>query len=138
MTATNETGSTAAAQIDDQLARLPEDQRLALEALRRTIRSAAPEAVEAISYGAPAFKYRGRPLVSYGAAKQHLSLYVMSPAVILAHQEEIKAYDTSKGTIRFTPDAPLPDALVTKLVKARMAETDATATRPGRALESVR
>jgi uncharacterized protein YdhG (YjbR/CyaY superfamily) len=129
MMASNETASTAAAEIDAQLVRLPEDQRLALESLRRTIRAAAPQAVEAISYGAPAFKYRGRPLVSYGAAKQHLSLYVMSPAVIVAHQDEIKAFDTSKGTIRFTPGAPLPDALVTKLVKARMAETDASATK---------
>jgi uncharacterized protein YdhG (YjbR/CyaY superfamily) len=128
MAATNDTAN-AAAEVDAQLARLPEDQRVALESLRQSIRSAAPQAIEAVSYGAPAFKYLGRPLVSYGATKHHLSLYVMSPAVIVAHQDEIKAYDTSKGTIRFTPDAPLPDALVTKLVKARMAETDASANR---------
>ncbi len=120
---------TATAEIDAFLAPLPGDQRAALQGLRDTIRAAAPEAVEAISYGAPAFKYRGRPLVSYGAAKHHCALYVMSPAVMDAHRDEIKSYDTSKGTIRFTPDAPLPEALVTTLVKARMAETDASTNR---------
>lgn len=123
------TSATATAEINALLAKLPDEVRRALDALRQAIRSAAPEAIEAFSYGAPAFKYRGRPLVSYNAAKHHCSLYVMSPAVIDAHRGELGAYDTSKGTIRFTPDAPLPEALVTKLVKARMAETDASRTR---------
>ncbi len=113
--------------IDIVLAALPEDARKALEALRRTIAAAAPEAVETISYGVPAFKYRGRPLVSFAAAKNHCSFYVQSPAVMDAHRGELAAYDTSKGTLRFAPDAPPPDALITKLVEARMAETDATA-----------
>ncbi len=113
--------------IDIVLAALPEDARKALEALRRTITAAAPEAVETINYGVPAFKYRGRPLVSFAAAKNHCSFYVQSPAVMEAHRDELAAYDTSKGTLRFAPDAPPPDALITKLVKARMAETDATA-----------
>jgi uncharacterized protein YdhG (YjbR/CyaY superfamily) len=121
--------ATASAEIDAHVATLPEDVRLALDALRQTIRSAAPEAVEAFSYGAPAFKYRGRPLVSYNAAKHHCSLYVMSPAVVVSHRDELGAFDTSKGTIRFTPDAPLPKALVTKLVRARMAETNGSRTR---------
>ena len=114
-------------EIDNVLAALPEDARTALEALRRTITAAAPEAVESISYGVPAFKYRGRPLVSFGAAKNHCSFYVQSPTVMEAHREELASFDTSKGTLRFTPGAPPPDALVTKLVRARMAETDATA-----------
>ena len=113
--------------IDKVLAALPDDARTALEALRRTIAAAAPEAVESISYGVPAFKYRGRPLVSFGAAKNHCSFYVQSPAVMEAHRDELAAYDTSKGTLRFVPTASPPAALVTKLVKARMAETDATA-----------
>jgi uncharacterized protein YdhG (YjbR/CyaY superfamily) len=125
----DKTTASATAEIDAHLASLPEDLRLALDALRRMIRSASPEAVEAFSYGAPAFKYRGRPLVSYNAAKHHCSLYVMSPAVIDAHRDELGAFDTSKGTIRFTPNAPMPEALVTKLVKARMVETDASRTR---------
>jgi uncharacterized protein YdhG (YjbR/CyaY superfamily) len=69
--------------------------------------------------------------VSFGAAKGHCSFYVQSPAVMDAHRDELASYHTSKGTVRFAPDAPLPDALVAKLVRARMAETDATAT-PGR------
>ena len=114
-------------EIDNVLAALPEEHRSALEALRRTIAAAAPDAVESISYGVPAFKYRGRPLVSFAAAKNHCSFYVQSPAVMEAHGDELASYDTSKGTLRFAPDAPPPAALVTKLVKARMAETDATA-----------
>jgi uncharacterized protein YdhG (YjbR/CyaY superfamily) len=114
-------------EIDKALAPLPEDARSSLEALRRTIGAAAPDAVEAISYGVPAFKYRGRPLVSLGAAKNHCSFYVQSPAVMDAHHDELASYDTSKGTIRFRPGAPPPDSLITKLVRARMAETDAAA-----------
>ena len=114
-------------EIDNVLAALPEDARTALEALRRTIAAAAPEAVESISYGVPAFKYRGRPLVSFGAAKNHCALYVQSPAVMEAHRDELASYDTSKGTLRFAAGAPPPDALVTKLVQARIAETDASA-----------
>lgn len=123
------TGTTPAPEIDAYLANIPDDMRAALEWLRQTIRAAAPEAVEAMSYGAPAFRYQGRPLVAFGAAKAHCSLYVMSPAVTEAIHEELEPYDTSKGTVRFTPDALLPDALVTKLVKARMAETDVAAKR---------
>ena len=63
--------------------------------------------------------------MSFGAGKQHCSFYVQSPAVLDAHRDELAAYETSKGTIRFTPDKPPPAALVTKLVKARIAETDA-------------
>jgi uncharacterized protein YdhG (YjbR/CyaY superfamily) len=113
------------AEIDTFLGRLPPEMRNALEELRRTIASAAPEAVEAIGYGVPAFKYRGRPLVSFGAGKSHCSFYVQSPAVMDAHRDELAGHDTAKGTIRFPPDKPLPARLVTKLVKARIAETDA-------------
>jgi uncharacterized protein YdhG (YjbR/CyaY superfamily) len=116
-------------QIDAILAALPPDQRAALQSLRQTIAAAAPEAVEAISYALPAFKYRGRPLVSYGASRGHIAFYCMSPAAMDAHKELLTGYDTSKGTIRFQPDKPLPDALVTTLVKARVAETDAAAKR---------
>jgi uncharacterized protein YdhG (YjbR/CyaY superfamily) len=116
---------SASVRIDAFLAGLSEDFRRVLQALRMTIAAAAPEAVEAISYANPAFKYRGRPLVSYGAATNHCSLYVMSPAVMDAHHDELAAFETSKGTIRFQPSGPLPDDLVTRLVRARIAETDA-------------
>ena len=112
-------------EIDKYLSGLPEAMRTALQHLREMIRTAAPEADEAISYSLPAFKYRGHPLVSYGAATNHCSFYVMSPAVMEAMKNDLDALDTSKGTIRFSPSKPLPKALVTKLVKARIAETDA-------------
>ena len=117
--------------VDAFLAALPAEMGTALENLRRAIGVAAPGAEETINYGVPAFKYRGRPLVSFGAAKSHCSFYVQSLAVMDAHRDELASYDTSKGTVRFAPDSPPPDALVAKLVRARMAETDATA-KPGR------
>lgn len=122
----NETA--ASARIDEILAALPEDQRTALQSLRETIAAAAPEAVEAISYSLPAFKYRGRPLVSFGAAKSHVAFYVMSPAAMVAHKDLLAGYDTTKGAIRFKPEQPLPADLVTTLVKERLAETDTAAT----------
>ena len=116
---------SGSAEVDAFLAALSEEDRTALQALRRTIAAAVPDAVESISYGVPSFKYRGRPLVSFGAGKNHCAFYVQSPAVMDAHRDELAAYDTSKGTVRFAPDAPLPDALVTKLVRARIDEIDA-------------
>lgn len=114
----------AANEVDDYLAKLPEEARAALEKLRKTIRAAAPKATEGFSYGIPAFKLHGRPLVSYAALKNHCSFFPMSPAVIEAHPKELEPYDTSKGTIRFSVDKPLPAALVRKLVKARIAESE--------------
>ena len=110
--------------IDAALAARPDEQRRALQGLREAIAAAAPDAIEAMSYGAPAFRYRDHPLVSFNAAKHHCALYVMSPAVITAHAADLEGFDTTKGAIRFTPDRPLPDELVAKLVRARVAETD--------------
>ena len=121
---------TATAEIDAILAGLPADQRAALQHLRETIAAVAADAVEAMSYGAPAFRYRGHPLVSYAAAKAHCAFYVMSPQVIVDHAADLDGFDTSKGTIRFTPDEPLPAKLVAKLVRARMAESDERWGRP--------
>ena len=112
------------AEVDAYLARLPDDARATLEILRRTIRAVAPEASEALSYGVPAFKMK-RPIVSFGAGKNHLALYVLSTAVMEAHRGDLKGYDTSAGTVRFAVDEPLPAALVEKLVKARIAENEA-------------
>jgi len=119
----------APASVEDYLAALPEGPRAALAKLRKTIKSAAPEAIEAISWGMPAFKYRGRPLVGYAAFRDHCSFFPMSTRVMEAHQEELGAFRTSKGTIRFAPDRPLPAALVRKLVKERLAENAARASR---------
>ena len=113
----------AAKEVDEYLAKLPEEARTALEKLRKTIKAAAPEATETISYGMPAFKLHGS-LGGFAAFKNHCSFFPMSPAVMDAHRKELEPYDTSKGTIRFPADKPLPAALVRQLVKARMAESE--------------
>jgi uncharacterized protein YdhG (YjbR/CyaY superfamily) len=110
------------ADVDAYLATLPTDKRTALQKLRTTIAAAAPAAEQGFSYGLPAFRLRGRPLVCYGASAKHCSLHPMSPAVIRAHAADLEGYELSKGTIRFVPETPLPTALVKRLVKARMAE----------------
>ena len=107
--------------IDEYLAPLSDEKRIALEKLRRAIRSAAPEAEECISYRVPAFRLGGRMLVAFGAAANHCAFYPGARPVE-AHKDELKAYDTSKGTIRFQADGPLPARLVRKLVKTRIAE----------------
>jgi len=117
----------AKAKIHAYLAGLPADQRAALQSLRQTIAAAAPEAEESLSYGVPAFRYRGRPLVSYVAAKAHCSFYPMSPKVLDDHRAELTGFDLAKGTVRFEPDHPVPADLVTRMVRARIAETDADA-----------
>jgi uncharacterized protein YdhG (YjbR/CyaY superfamily) len=116
---------TPTAQIDATLAALPADQRDALQTLRQTIAAAAPEAAEAISYGMPAFRYRGRALVSYAAFKAHCSLFPMSSSLIEGHRAELSGFATAKGTLRFTPEHPLPDDLVAQIVRERMAQIDA-------------
>jgi uncharacterized protein YdhG (YjbR/CyaY superfamily) len=107
--------------IDEYLAPLSNEKRAALEKLRRAIKSAAPKAEECISYQIPAFRLGGRLLVAFGAAANHCAFYPGS-APVEAHKEELKAYDTSKGTIRFQSATPLPATLVRKLVKTRIAE----------------
>jgi uncharacterized protein YdhG (YjbR/CyaY superfamily) len=118
-------------QIDRMLAVFPEDKRAALQRLRETIAAAAPDAVEGISYGLPAFRYRDRPLVSYNATKTHCAFFPMSPAVLDRHRDELAGFDLAKGTIRFTPDRPIPAGIVATIVRQRMAETDAAAAAKG-------
>jgi uncharacterized protein YdhG (YjbR/CyaY superfamily) len=110
--------------IDEYLAALSADQRAALAALRRTIRAAAPEVEECISYQLAAFRHRGRMLVAIGAAQTHCAFYLMSSSTLRAFASELVEYDTSKGTIRFPPDKPLRPSLLRKLVKARIAENE--------------
>jgi uncharacterized protein YdhG (YjbR/CyaY superfamily) len=109
--------------VDEYLARVPEPARGTLKKIRTTIRSAAPpEATEIISYGIPAFKYKG-VLVWFAAFSSHCSLFPTA-AVIEKFKTELKAFSTSKGTIKFPTDKPLPAALVRKMVKARVAQIE--------------
>ena len=110
--------------IDAYLAGVPPEQRAALEALRATIRAIVPDAQETISYGLPTFRWHGN-LVAFGAAKAHCALYPMSGDLIAANAEALAGFSTSKGAIRFQPDAPIPDALIRRIVETRMAENKA-------------
>ena len=107
--------------IDEYLAPLSKEKRVALEKLRKAIKSAAPKAEECISYGIPGFRLNGKLLVSFGAAEKHCAFYPGSYP-LKANQDELKAYSISKGTIRFAVDSSLPAALVRKLVRSRIAE----------------
>ena len=102
--------------IDEYLAALSADKRAVLERLRKTIKAAAPKAEECISYQLPAFRLNGKMLVAFGATAKHCAFYPMSSSTVKAHEDDLKDYDTSKGTIRFEADHPLPAALVRKLV----------------------
>ena len=103
---------------DQYLAKLSVDKRQALEHLRKQIQAAAPKAEECISYGVPGFRLDGRLLCSYAASAKHCAFYPGS--IVQKFKKELKDYDTAKGTIRFAADAPLPAALVRRIVKARI------------------
>ena len=112
---------SASTGVDEYLARVPADLRAALEALRATIRDAAPEAEEVISYQIPAFRQNGT-LVYYAAFRDHCSFFVGSRAIQESFAAELKPFASGKGTLRFTPRKPLPSGLVRRIVKARVAE----------------
>ena len=111
--------------VDAYLARVPEPARTTLEKMRAMVRAAAPkDATEAISYGIPSFQYKGG-VVWYAAFKKHCSFFPMDHSLEEEFEEELKKYRTSKGTIQFAVDRPLPATLVKKIVKARVAENEA-------------
>jgi len=112
--------------VNEVLASATSEQRRALQTLRRNIHAAAPKAEECISYGLAAFRQSGM-LVAFGARPQHCSFFLMNATTVEAHAAELAGYDTSKGTIRFPADRPLPSALVRKLVRERLAENEAHA-----------
>jgi uncharacterized protein YdhG (YjbR/CyaY superfamily) len=109
---------------DEYLARANPDQRAALNKLRKIIRTVAPKAQECISYGIPAFRLNGRSFVFFGAWRNHCAFYPGSSKTLKKFRNELRNFETSKGTIRFSPDKPLPVALVKELVKTRIAENN--------------
>jgi uncharacterized protein YdhG (YjbR/CyaY superfamily) len=116
--------------VDEYLAAVPEDARLALEKLRKMIKAAAPRATELISYQIPMYKHQGL-LVGFAAFKNHCSFFVGTKN-IETYQDELKSYETSKGTIRFPAGKPLPAALVKKLVRAHVAENESRSNKKGK------
>jgi uncharacterized protein YdhG (YjbR/CyaY superfamily) len=114
-------GNVVPKSVDEYLAGVPEPARSTLNKVRAAIRSAVPEATEAIWYRIPTFKYKG-PLVAFAAFSNHCSFFPLSSSLLEAFKNELKGFPTSKGTIRFPVDKPLAAALVKKLVKARIAE----------------
>lgn len=117
--------TTRPTSIDEYLAGVRPEQRAALNRLRKAIHAAAPEGEECITYGVPGFRLHGRALVAFGARESHCAFFPMSGTTIADHKDRLVAFQTSKGTIRFQPDAPIPASLVRMLVKARIAENAA-------------
>jgi uncharacterized protein YdhG (YjbR/CyaY superfamily) len=116
-------GNGAPKNVDEYLAGVPEPARTTLNKIRAAISSAVPpEATETISYRIPAFKYNG-VLLWFAAFSNHCSLFPTA-SVVEAFKNELKGFSTSRGTIHFPTDKPLPTALVKKLVKARVAQNE--------------
>lgn len=105
--------------VDEYLAAQPAAAQPQLREIRAIIRAAIPDATEVISYGVPTYKLGGSSVVHFGAAKRHCALY---GAAMEQFADELKGYDTSKGTVRFPLDQPLPTELVQRLVQARLAQ----------------
>jgi uncharacterized protein YdhG (YjbR/CyaY superfamily) len=111
--------------IDQYLAPLTPKERRALQAVRRTIRAAAPKAEEVISYGMPGFKHQGY-LVAFAAFKDHLTFFA-GTAINREFSAQLKRFEQSKGGVHFTPERPIPASLVTRMVKWRVRENEARA-----------
>ena len=109
--------------IDRYLAGVPPEQRALLEDIRAEVRRLVPDAVELISYGMPAFKYRDRWLLGYAAWKRHCSIYAVPDSVLQGFERELEGYDRTKGSLHFTPEQPLPDELLEALVLAEVARS---------------
>lgn len=121
-----------AREIDAYVDDVPQPFRAAVQSLRAQLLKGVPEPAEGFSYGVPAVFYRDTAVACYAASKKHLSLFPMGGALIEKYAEELADYSTSSGTIRFTPEHPLPKRLVTKIVRDRLAMIDEKLSRPRR------
>lgn len=113
------------ATVEEYLKALPEKERMVLSELRKTIKATAPKADEVIGYGMPGYKYHGM-LVYFAAFKNHCSFFPGS-SMLEQFGEAVKKYKTSKGTLQFTVDKPIPATLIKKIVKERMKQNEANA-----------
>ena len=112
--------------MDDYLDGLAPDQKAALARVRGIVAELVPDAEEGKSYGMPAFVYAGRPLLGFRAAKKHLSIFPFSPAAIEAVSDRLDGFDLAKGTIRFTPDRPVPQEALADVIHLRQREITAS------------
>lgn len=110
--------------VDEYLASVPEPQKAELERIRQVVRRMVPEVEEGKSYGMPAFKYRERPLLGFRASKNHLSVFPFSPEAVDTARDALEGFDLAKGTIRFTPEQPIPDHALEQLIEARLREIE--------------
>jgi uncharacterized protein YdhG (YjbR/CyaY superfamily) len=109
---------------DEFLGGVSDERRRALQKVIDQVAAAAPDATEGRSYGLPAFRYRGSPLLGFAVSREHLSLYPFSPRVVEAVTPSLEGYGLSKGTIRFTVDRPVPAEVLTEIIRLRMDEID--------------
>ena len=107
--------------IDEYIVTFPEDVQKTMKQLRRTIKAAAPEADEKISYGIPTFTFNGKYLIYFAGWKNHISIYPI-PSGSEAFNKEVSQYAEGKGTLKFPIDKPLPLKLISKIVKLKVAE----------------
>jgi uncharacterized protein YdhG (YjbR/CyaY superfamily) len=110
--------------VEAYLAKLPVEQREALERLRAQIRALVPDAEDSITYGMPTVKVGGKALLLYAAWKRHLSLYGLSDEFVAAHAHELEGFGGTKGSLHFTPERPFPEPLVEEMVRSRLADLE--------------
>ena len=108
--------------IDEYLSKLPGPQKSSLERIRKIVKITVPDAEEAISYRMPAYKYKKRPLIYLGAFKNHISIYPASGSILKVMGDKLEKFRTSKGTLRFTEEKPIPEAVIREMLLLRVDE----------------
>lgn len=106
--------------VDEYLKKVTPSQRAELGRIRQLVKQIAPEAEESISYGVPTFKYGKRPLIYFAAFKNHMSLFPTSDGMIEALGEKVSKFRTSRGTLRFTEDNPIPQPVIKEIILYRL------------------